>query len=144
MQNSFLNSELTKGSSFILAFSFLALFSFQDAVGAAFKVFASSGDLFIIPHFRKFVKSFFQSFSSSFGVPSSCFAVSFRSFLCISRSAHKLFNYTTFSDVCQEVFRSFLRFLSSSFLNSWLFSSSSKTLRLPSGLAANLFIIPHL
>ena len=66
MQNKFLRSELTKGSSFILAFSFLALFSFQDAVGAAFKVFASSGDLFIIPHFRKFVKSFFQSFLKFF------------------------------------------------------------------------------
>ena len=69
MQNKFLRSELTKGSSFILAFSFLALFSFQDAAGAAFKVLASSGDFFIIPHFRKFVKSFFKVSWSFFFLP---------------------------------------------------------------------------
>ena len=36
MQNKLLYSELTKGSSFILAFFFLALFSFQDAVFVVF------------------------------------------------------------------------------------------------------------
>ena len=75
MQNKLLYSELTKGSSFILAFFFLALFSFQDAVFvvflrffALFKVPFSSGDLFIIPHFRMFVKPFFKLFSKFFGL----------------------------------------------------------------------------
>ena len=73
MQNKLLYSELTKGSSFILAFFFLALFSFQDAVFVVFLRFLlsfqvpfSSGDLFIIPHFRMFVKPFFKLFSKVF------------------------------------------------------------------------------
>ena len=67
------------------------------------EVFTSSSDLFIIPHFRKFVKSFFKLFQNFF-----LDSVAFRSArCCISRSAYKLFYYTTFQEVCQEVFQIF-------------------------------------
>ena len=108
MQNKFLRSELTKGSSFILAFSFLALFSFQDAVGAAFKVLTSSGDLFIIPHFRKFVKSFSKvswSFFCLCGVHQlTCL------FLSISSQAFLLYHiFRSLSRGFLKVFKIFLR-----------------------------------
>ena len=62
-----------------LPFLNLALFSFQDAVSVVLAIlrsvclsFLSRGDLFIIPHFRKFVKSFFKFFWETFLFSSWC------------------------------------------------------------------------
>ena len=68
MQNLFLSSELTKGSSFILAFFFSRIVQFSRCRSRRLlEVFTSSSDLFIIPHFQVFVKpflNFFEVFSN--------------------------------------------------------------------------------
>ena len=65
-------TELTKGSSFILAFSYSRIVQFSRCSLRRFAFeklsFLSRGDLFIIPHFRKFVKSFFEVFLRNFFV----------------------------------------------------------------------------
>ena len=73
MQNKLLYSELTKGSSFILAFFFLALFSFQDAVFVVFlrffTLFSSAvlvRRLIYYTALSEVCQAFFQTFFKSF------------------------------------------------------------------------------
>ena len=64
MQNLSLSSELTKGSSFILAFSFLALFSFQDADLVGFWKFLPRQATYLLYHIFGSLSSLFSNFFS--------------------------------------------------------------------------------
>ena len=66
MQNLSLSSELTKGSSFILAFSFLALFSFQDADLVGFWKFLPRQATYLLYHTFGFLSSLFSNFFEVF------------------------------------------------------------------------------
>ena len=66
MQNKFLRSELTKGSSFSCLFFNLALFSFQDAVFAVLRGFILSRRLIYYTTFSEVCQVFFQSFLKNF------------------------------------------------------------------------------
>ena len=107
MQNKFLRSELTKGSSFSCLFFNLALFSFQDAVFVVLRGFILSRRLIYYTTFSEVCQVFFQSFLKNFFQNCSEFVVFRIALCCTSRSACKLFYYTTFSEVCQEVFQIF-------------------------------------
>ena len=174
-----LQSELTKGSSFsCLFFSRIVQFS-RCSFRRSFEVLFSSGDLFIIPHFRIFVKPFFKVFWSFFlDRGSGSFPVSldqvvslfiiphfklfvkrfFRFFqiFFLSRSTRicdfscplprsatpvrlgsELFYYTTFHELCQEVFRNFFSLsslvpYSRNCTRLFIFSQDTALFRLPS------------
>ena len=66
MQNKFLHSELTKGSSFSCLFFNLALFSFQDAVFVVLRSFILSRRLIYYTTFSEVCQVFFQSFLKNF------------------------------------------------------------------------------
>ena len=143
MQNKFLRSELTKGSSFSCLFFNLALFSFQDAVFVVLRGFILSRRLIYYTTFSEVCQVFFQSFLKNFfrTTPN----LSYSELL----SAVPLGQLASFSIIphfqkfVKRFFRSFFQTLSFSSRRFCGFYCPLLALRLPSGLAANLFIIPH-
>ena len=100
----FKNFRIDKVSSFL---KFLALFSIvQFSRCSRCQVF-DSDSLFIIPHFQKFVKSFFQTFSNFFEL---WFFVFAGTHWLPSGSHKRLAYYTTFSRICQVFFKNFFKF----------------------------------